>query len=136
MLRVSPGHAAPAFPGAVALRPRVAKAVPVVPQPLPSTIAVRGHVRNGSAAALIVEPGGICLVSADRSRRRRVRRFGIDEVLAVEEHRTAQSTELVVVTATTVISVVDVDIAQAWTFCRELRELILTSAPSSRSRES
>jgi hypothetical protein len=40
----------------------------------------------------------------------------------------ARSTELVIVTAFTSISVVDVDIAQAWTFCRELRQLVLNPA--------
>jgi hypothetical protein len=98
---------------------------PVVPEVLDRTIAVRGHVRNGSAAAVILEPTGICVVSADRSRRRRVRRFTIPEILSVEEHRMAHSAELVIVTTTTEMTVVDVDIAQAWAFCREVRERIL-----------
>jgi hypothetical protein len=107
------------------IRPRVAIPSPVVPPASDRTIAVRGHLPNGSAAALIVEPTGVCVVSADRSRRRRVRRFTLREILAVEEHRMAKSSELVLVTGTTTIAVVDVDIAQAWAFCRELRQLIL-----------
>ena len=134
MLRASPQHAAPValrrgeppFVPPFSSRPRVSIASPIVPVPHDRTIAVRGHVRNGSAAALIVEPTGVCVVSADRSRRRRVRRFTIREILAVEEHRLARSAELVIVTATTTISVVDVDIAQAWAFCREVRQLILS----------
>jgi hypothetical protein len=126
VLRTSPQQAAlrgflPLFTN----RPRVAIPSPIVPVGVDRTIAVRGHVRSGSAAALIVEPTGVCVVSADRSRRRRVRRFTIREILAVEEHRLATSSELVIVTATTTIAVVDVDIAQAWAFCREVRQLIL-----------
>ena len=107
------------------LRQRVGIPLPVVPEAPEQTIAVRGHVRNGSAAALILEPTGLCVVSADRSRRRRVRRFTIPEIIAVEEHRLAHSSELVITTATTEITVVDVDIAQAWAFCREVRDRIL-----------
>ena len=107
------------------LRRRAGIPLPVVPEAPEQTIAVRGHVRNGSAAALILEPTGLCVVSADRSRRRRVRRFTIQEVIAVDEHRLARSSELVIMTATTEITVVDVDIAQAWAFCREVRDRIL-----------
>ena len=106
-------------------RPRVGIPFPVVPEAPDRTIAVRGHVRNGSAAAVILEPTGVCVVSADRSRRRRVRRFTIPEILSVEEQRMARSAELIIVTTTTEITVVDVDIAQAWAFCREVRERIL-----------
>ena len=133
MLRVAQRHQAstsvlqggsgPALP--TALKPRLAPSAVVVPAPASRTIAVRGHVRSGSAAALIVEPQGVCIVAADRSRRRRVRRFGIREVLAVEENRRESSTELVLLTSSTEIVVMDVDIAQAWTFGRELRQLIL-----------
>lgn len=126
MLRIFP-PASRSFDPHVAIRPRVGIPFPVVPEVPERTIAVRGHVRNGSAAAVILEPTGVCVVSADRSRRRRVRRFTIPEILAVEEHRMAQSAELVIVTTTTEIAVVDVDIAQAWTFCREVRERILQS---------
>jgi hypothetical protein len=138
MLRVAPGHAAAASPavlrsGHPLLVPpttptRVARAAAVVPAPAPRTIAVRGHAPNGSAAALILEPAGVCIVTADRSRRRRVRRFSLAEVLVVEEHRLGRRSELVIVTAGGAITVVDVDVAQAWTFCRELRHLILGSA--------
>ena len=132
MLRVSPPPAlrrgeAQIAPPFVGVRRRVGIPFPVVPEAPERTIAVRGHVRNGSAAAVILEPTGVCVVSADRSRRRRVRRFTIPEILAVEEHRMAHSAELVIVTTTTEIAVVDVDIAQAWTFCREVRERILQS---------
>ena len=113
MLRVAPRHvASPAFTPPVLVRPRAAVPSPVF-TPLPDkTIAVRGHVRHGGAAALIVDPAGVCVVSADRSGRRRVRRFAVREILAVEEHRSARSTELVLVTAHTTLAVVDVDIAQ------------------------
>jgi hypothetical protein len=74
---------------------------------------------------LILEPTGLCVVAADRSRRRRVRRFTIPEILAVEDHRMSHSAELVIVTTTTEIVVGDVDIAQAWAFCREVRDRIL-----------
>jgi glutamate dehydrogenase/leucine dehydrogenase len=107
-------------------RPRVGIPFPVVPEVPERTIAVRGHVRNGSAAAVILEPTGVCVVSADRSRRRRVRRFTIPEILSVEEQRMERSAELIIVTTTTEITVVDVDIAQAWAFCREVRERILS----------
>jgi hypothetical protein len=110
----------------VGLRPRAGIPLPVVPREPEPTISVRGHVRNGSAAALILEPTGLCVVSADRSRRRRVRRFTIPEIFAVEEHRLAHSAELVIVTATTEIAVVDVDTAQAWAFCREVRQRMLS----------
>jgi hypothetical protein len=116
------------FPPPVAVRPRVAPPAPVVPAPASRTVAVRGHVRNGSAAALLVEPSGVCIVSADRSRRRRLRRFAISQILAIEEHRRERSSELVLLTSTTEIVVMDVDIAQAWTFCRELRGLILSNS--------
>jgi hypothetical protein len=108
-----------------AMRPRAGIPFPVVPEEPETTFAVRGHVRNGSAAALILEPTGLCVVSADRSRRRRVRRFTIPEIVAVEEHRSEHSAELLIVTTTTEIAVVDVDIAQAWTFCREVRDRIV-----------
>jgi hypothetical protein len=114
-------------PPFVGVRPRVGIPFPVVKEVPDRTIAVRGHVGNGSAAAVILEPTGVCVVSADRSRRRRVRRFTIPEILAVEERRMAHSAELVIVTTTTEVTVVDVDIAQAWTFCREVRERILQS---------
>lgn len=136
MLRTIPGHQVP--PAAIALRsrapfpappidvrPRAVKPAPVFPPPSPRAIAVRGHVSNGSAAALILDPTGVCLVSADRSGRRRVRRFTLPEILAVEERRLTRSSELTVLTASTSICVVDVDIAQAWSFVRELREAIL-----------
>jgi hypothetical protein len=129
MLRAAPEHAAlrrsqSVIGSSIALRPRVARPAPVVPVPSPRTLAVRGHLQNGSAAAVILEPTCVCVVSADRLRRRRVQRFTIPEILAVEEHRNTRSTELVIITATTEISVMDVDIAQAWTLCRELRDLI------------
>lgn len=112
----------------IAVRPRVGIPLPIVPKEPDRTIAVRGHVRNGSAAALILEPTGVCVVSADRSGRRRVRRFTIPEIATVEEHRMSHSSELVIVTMTTEITVVDVDIAQAWTFCREVRQRILNNS--------
>jgi hypothetical protein len=109
------------------MRQRVGIPLPIVPKAPDQTIAVRGHVPNGSAAALILEPTGVCIVSADRSGRRRVRRFTIPEILVVEDRRHPHGTELVIVTATTDITVVDVDIAQAWAFCREARRRILES---------
>jgi hypothetical protein len=131
MLRVARGHA---VPSAVALRshepllvpplplrPRIAKPSPVVPRPPARTFAVRGRASNGSAAALILEPGAVSIVAADRSGRLRVRRFTIAEVLCVEEHRLARSSDVTIVTASGAISIADVDIAQAWTFCRESR---------------
>lgn len=128
MLRATPEHvASPVFGPSVRVRPRVARPLPIVPAEPDSTVAVRGHVRNGSAAALIVGPTGVSVVFADRSRRRRVRRFSVAEILAVEEHRGERSSELLLVTATTTIAVCDVDVAQAWAFCRELRHLILRS---------
>jgi hypothetical protein len=128
MLRALPEQvASPVRAASVQLRPRVARTAPVFIAPQAHTVAVRGQVRNGSAAALIAEPTGVCVVSADRSGRRRVRRFTIPEVLSVEEHRSGQSSELVLVTATTVLAVTDVDIAQGWAFCREVRSLILGS---------
>jgi|SRR5687767_1464518 len=114
-----------AYAPAIRLRSRMAKPAAIMPAPTVRTIAVRGHVRNGSAAAVILEPTAVCVVSADRLRRRRVQRFTIPEILAVEEHRTARGTELTILTATTEIAVMDVDIAQAWAFCRDLRDLIL-----------
>lgn len=126
MLRATPEHvASPAFGPSVQVRPRVAPPLPIVPAEPDPTVAVRGHVRNGSAAALIVGPAGVSVVFADRSRRRRVRRFTIAEILAVEEHRGECSSELLLVTATTTIAVCDVDVAQGWAFCREVRNLIL-----------
>jgi len=89
------------------------------------TLVIRGRLRSGGAAAVILEPGAVSIVSADKASRCRLRRFTIAEVLAVEEHRTLRSMELTIVTATTSISIVDVEIAQAWTFCREARQLIL-----------
>jgi hypothetical protein len=128
MLRATPEHvASPVFGPSVHVRPRVARPLPIVPAEPDTTVAVRGHVRNGSAAALIVGPAGVSVVFADRSRRRRVRSFPIAEILAVEEHRGERSSELLIVTATTTIAVCDVDVAQAWTFCREVRHLILRS---------
>jgi hypothetical protein len=137
MLRIAHGHSASptvlrrgdiGFPPAIAVRPRVAPPAPVVPPLASRTVAVRGHVRNGSAAALLLEPGGVCIVSADRSRRRRVRRFAISQILAIEENRKERSSELVLLTSTTEIVVMDVDIGQAWTFCREVRRSILATS--------
>jgi hypothetical protein len=130
VLRVSPGSASLRRGESIgvppiAVRRREGIPFPVVPEAPERTLAVRGHVRNGSAAALILEPTGVCVVSADRSRRCRVRRFTIPEIVAVEEHRMAHSAELVIMTTTMEIAVVDVDIAQAWAFCREVRERIL-----------
>jgi hypothetical protein len=85
---------------------------------------VRGHVENGSAAAVILESTGICIVSADRSGRRRVRRFTIPEVFAIEEHRGGQTASLALITATATIAIHDVEMAQAWSFSRELRARI------------
>lgn len=125
MLRVIPKHVAtPILRPFVRLRPRVAPSTPVFATQPERTIAVRGHVRNGSAAALILEPDCVCVVSADRSGRRRVRRFTVPEVLAVEEHRGQLGSEILLVTASTTVSIVDVETAQAWTFCRELRHVI------------
>ena len=125
MLRISSLRSPRSFDPQVAIRPKEGIPFPVVPEVPDRTIAVRGHVPNGSAAAVILEPTGVCVVSADRSRRRRVRRFTIPEILSVEEHRMPHSAELVIVTTTTEMTVVDVDIAQAWAFCREVRERIL-----------
>lgn len=126
MLRVAPRHvASPAFTPPVLVRTRAAVPAPVFTPQRETTIAVRGHLRSGGAAALIVEPAGVCVVSEDRSGRRRVRRVPVREILVVEEHRMARSTELVIVTATSAITVADVDTARAWAFCREVRELIL-----------
>lgn len=129
MLRVVPGKLRRSeeihVPPVAMRRQREGIPLPVVPKAPDQTIAVRGHVHNGSAAALILEPTGVCVVSADRSRRRRVRRFTIPEILVVEQHRHARGAELVIVTTTTDITIVDVDIAQAWAFCREVRRRIL-----------
>ena len=114
MLRVSPGHEA-----------RVGSSTSVFEPPPDRTLVVRGRLRSGGAAALILEPAAVSIVSADKASRCRLRRFMISEVLAVEEHRTLRSMELMIVTATTSLAIVDVDIAQAWTFCREVRQLIL-----------
>ena len=124
MLRISARQPTRSFDPSLGIRPRMAPPLTVIPAPSTRTVAVRGHVENGSAAALILEPSAVCLVSADRSRRRRVRRFTLAEILAVEEHRGRSSTELMLVTATGALRVFDVDIAQAWLFCRELRDLI------------
>lgn len=125
MLRVSPEHvASPVYGASVGLRPRVAKPSPVVPPEPDRTIAARGHLRAGNAAALIAAPTGVTLVSADRNGRRRVRRFTIPEILVVEEHRIGNTCELQLVTSTTTFCVVGVEARQAWAFCRELRSLI------------
>lgn len=94
------------------------------------TLVVRGRMRAGGAAALILEPGAVSVVSADKASRCRLRRFTLSEVLSVEEHRTHRSMEIVIVTATVALAIVDVDVAQAWTFCREVRQLILQHASS------
>jgi hypothetical protein len=93
-----------------------------------ATQAVRGHLRNGSAAAAILEPASICLVSADRAGRRRVRRYDVAEVLAVDEHRTGAGTELTILTGHGSMTIVDVEVGQAWMFCRALRQLILAGS--------
>ena len=129
MLRAYREHVVPPVLGpSIGLRPRVAVPSPVfkaLPEP---TIAARGHLPNGAAAALIATPSSVCLVSADRAGRGRVRRFTLREVLVVEEHRTGNACELQVVTASGVtLTMVGVEVAQAWSFCRELRELIITA---------
>ena len=125
MLRsLTPSSAAAFAP----VRPR-SHARPSVFTPLPAaTQAVRGHLRNGSAAAAILEPASICLVSADRARRRCVRRYAIAEVLAVDEHRTVAGAELTVLTAHGSLTIVDVEVGQAWMLCRALRQLILAGS--------
>jgi hypothetical protein len=121
---------APSLPAFVPakMRPRVATRSLLLIPSQERTRAVRGHLPTGSAVALILEPAAICLVSADRARRRRVRRFAIPEVMSVEEHRMSAASELTIVTAHASITVVDVEIGQAWLFCREVRQLILAGS--------
>jgi hypothetical protein len=107
------------------VRPRVAIRPPIVPAAPEPTLAVRGHAANGSAAALILESTGVCFVAADRSGRRRVRRFTIPEVFAIEEQRSGAATQLTLIAATTTIVICDVEMAQAWSFCRALRARVL-----------
>ena len=104
-------------------RPRVSRPSPVLVAP-PQTVAVRGHLQNGCAAALIAAPSGVCFISADRGGRRRVRRFTLSELLGVEEHRGGRTADVVLLTATATIEMTGADIAQSWYFCRELRALI------------
>ena len=121
MLRASPGAAA--APSATP-RPDVAIAAVFEP-PANDTLVVRGRLRTGSAAALILESTAVCVVSADRTSRCRFRRFTIPEVLSVEHHRIGRTSELVIVTATASIAVGEADTAAVWSFCRELRQMIL-----------
>jgi hypothetical protein len=113
-------------------QPRTVVPAPVFEPPSDGPIVLRGRVRSGGAAAVILEPDAVCVVTADRASRCRLRRFTIQEVLAVEEHRGARGTELVIVAATTAISILDVDVAQAWSFCREVRQLIQEEAGTAR----
>lgn len=120
MLRVLPEQVAPPVSG---LRPRVARKVPVL-QSDDQTVAVRGHLPAGGAVAMLAAPTGICIVSADRSGRRRVQRFTIREVLAIEEHRGARTSDLLLTTGTATITICGADQAQSWVFCREVRRFI------------
>ena len=125
MLRVLPEHVAPpAYEDSVRVRPRVAGHLPVYRPEPDKTVAARGQLRTGTPAALIAGRTGVTLVAADRVGRRRVRRFTIPEVLVVEELRAGNVCELQLVTTTTTLNVTGVEAAQAWAFCRELRELI------------
>lgn len=125
MLRELPEHVAPpVYAASVGVRPRVAGHLPVYRPEPDRTVAARGQLRTGAAAALIAGPTGVTLVAADRAGRRRMRRFTVPEVLVVEEHRTGNVCELQLVTATTALCVAGVEAAQSWAFCRELRRLI------------
>lgn len=129
MLRALPGQAAsPVRDRTRCARAPVARTTPVLRVP-DTSVGLRGRMPSGRAAALIAGPSGFCLVSVDRAGRRRVRRFTIPEVVVVEEQRIGRTCEVQIVTLTATFLVADVDPAQAWFFCRELRAGILASAP-------